>query len=203
MTFKNLKTLDMWQENVQLLYDRDECIGCGICVQVCPKEAFRLNPTGASLKGYIKEDPATLNPDKCVLCGVCVALCPEDALKILVNGKEKTLIVENKGLPGEIKFEGEISVDQSKCPRGCRTCEDICREKAIKINDEIKIDETKCTYCGSCVVVCPSEAIKLKRTKLLCEDTGTRIMERVRNILIGEVRLENMLRSDQENQENG
>lgn len=203
MTEKELKAIDMWQEKVQLLYEKDKCIGCGICVQICPKEALILNPTGASIKGYIEEDPIDLDQEKCVICGVCVALCPEDALKILINNEEKTLIVENDGLPPEIKFEGEISIDQEKCPKGCRTCEEICKEEAIKIDEKIEIDEEKCTYCGSCVVVCPSEAIKLRRTKLICEETDTKIMKRIKDTLLGEVRLEDISPTVSEAQENG
>ncbi len=190
---KTLKDLRMHAEEVELRYSKDKCTGCGICVQVCPKESLSLNPTGASIKGYIKEDPIELDADKCVLCGVCVALCPEDALRILINDVEKTLIIENGGLPEEIRFRGEISIDQSRCPKGCDTCKEICREEAIEIGEDIVVDEEKCTFCGSCVVVCPSEAITMKRTELVCEGTGTRVMNRVQEKLIGEVRLENML----------
>ncbi len=197
---KTLKDIRMHAERVELKYSKEKCIGCGICVQICPKEALLLNPTGASIKGYVEGDPIEVVEDKCVVCGVCVALCPEDALRILINGEEKTLIVENEGLPAEIKFEGDIRVDQKKCPKGCSTCEEICKEEAIKINDEIVIDEKKCTYCGSCVVVCPSEAISLNRKKLLCKEVDSKIMKAVKDALIGEVRLENMLRVE-ENEE--
>ena len=104
MDFEVIKSLDMWKEHIELEYQRDECVGCAICVQCCPKEALKLNPPGASVKGIIYTVPIELDEEKCVMCGVCVALCPRDALRILINGEEKVLIVENKGLPENIIY---------------------------------------------------------------------------------------------------
>ena len=46
-----------------------------------------------------------------------------------------------------------------KCQKGCDHCVLACPTEAITANDSgIKIiDQTKCTKCGSCEIVCPSE----------------------------------------------
>ncbi len=192
---KPLKVLEMWRDEVRLEYSSDECTGCAICVQCCPKEALILNPPGAAIKYLIDTDPIELSEDKCVLCGVCVAVCPRDAFRILVNGEEKLLIVENKGLPERIRFEGKVIIDQEKCPSGCDTCQTICKEEAIKAGDIVEVDEDRCIFCGACSISCPSGAIEVIREKLLydeldtCGDIETRIMNRVKDILLGRVKI--------------
>jgi ferredoxin len=61
------------------------------------------------------------------------------------------------------------------CPGEFHKCVDICpneacqlihKEDALKTGIPIKLDETRCIACGSCVMACPSERIKLKRTKI-------------------------------------
>ena len=37
---------------------------------------------------------------------------------------------------------------------GCGVCEKSCEQDAIVFDDEPKIDETKCTHCGTCVDSC-------------------------------------------------
>lgn len=52
--------------------DRDECIGCGVCVDECPVEALSLDSEGIS----------TVDPDVCTECGACVDVCPVAALSL-------------------------------------------------------------------------------------------------------------------------
>lgn len=43
-----------------------ECVACGTCVRVCPKEAIQIK-WGIS---------AHVDEDKCVGCGKCAKVCP-------------------------------------------------------------------------------------------------------------------------------
>jgi len=186
--FTEIKRLDMWKENVRLEYSRDRCVGCSICVDCCPKEALKLNPVGAAVKETIENPPVELDQDKCVLCGVCVALCPRDALRIFVNDEEKCLISENEGLPEKIRFEGKVDVDQEKCPKGCNTCKYVCKEEAIEVNKEVKIDEEKCILCGACAIACPANAIIVTRERIVYDELDkeieSRIMDRISEKLL-------------------
>ena len=55
-------------------------------------------------------------------------------------------------------------VDKSKCI-GCGTCVAICPVEAISFdeNGKAQIDKTKCIQCGACQASCPVEAIKINR----------------------------------------
>ncbi|HPM05290.1 MAG TPA: 4Fe-4S binding protein, partial [Candidatus Cloacimonas sp.] len=48
------------------------CIGCLMCVAVCPTESMRT---------YLGNQ----NPFKCIACGVCVKSCPAEAIKIVTE----------------------------------------------------------------------------------------------------------------------
>ena len=49
--------------------DKGKCIGCGVCVEVCPTDALSL-----------EDDIAVCDADLCVDCGVCIPECPEEAI---------------------------------------------------------------------------------------------------------------------------
>jgi len=50
--------------------DKENCTGCGVCIDVCPAEAIK-----------IENDIAAISDD-CSECGVCVSECPNDALSL-------------------------------------------------------------------------------------------------------------------------
>jgi len=49
-----------------------QCIGCGICVDVCPNEALAMQDGRSTL----------VSPEKCEACGVCVGFCEQQALRL-------------------------------------------------------------------------------------------------------------------------
>ena len=50
--------------------DKDNCIGCGACVGVCPVEALSLDDEGKS----------ECNAETCITCLSCVGTCPVSAI---------------------------------------------------------------------------------------------------------------------------
>ena len=52
--------------------DKDECTGCGICVETCPVEAIALNDN----------DIAEVDEEACTECGACVDECPSEAISL-------------------------------------------------------------------------------------------------------------------------
>ncbi|WP_440953204.1 ATP-binding protein [Methanococcoides sp. FTZ1] len=50
--------------------NRDECVGCGTCVDDCPSEAIAMDG----------DNIAVVDADECLDCGACVDSCPTDAI---------------------------------------------------------------------------------------------------------------------------
>lgn len=55
-----------------LKYEKDKCIGCGVCTEVCPHEVFSLNNN----KAYITDK------NRCIECGACAKNCPAKAINV-------------------------------------------------------------------------------------------------------------------------
>lgn len=54
--------------------DESECVDCGGCISICPREVFAFDP----------DWKLTLDEKRCVLCGKCVDACPSHALTLPV-----------------------------------------------------------------------------------------------------------------------
>jgi len=78
----------------RLVLHRDRCIGCGICVDMCPKEAIEYFPAVFEGRRSLNRPSIDLKAEECVLCGECVASCPMMALAMLIEGEERAPVVE-------------------------------------------------------------------------------------------------------------
>ncbi len=53
-----------------------------------------------------------------------------------------------------------VSVDNAKCT-GCGSCVDVCPQQAITMHDDLAmINEDLCIQCGTCASLCPVGAIR-------------------------------------------
>jgi ferredoxin len=79
----------------RLVWFKEKCVGCGICVDMCPKEAILYFPAEFKACRRSSDRPRIdFEPDKCVLCGECVVACPMDeALVMTVDGHKFTPVV--------------------------------------------------------------------------------------------------------------
>ena len=64
----------------KLTFKTDYCKGCGLCVDVCPKDVLRLAPDKINKKGHHPDEAA--KPDQCVGCGSCAIMCPDSIIKV-------------------------------------------------------------------------------------------------------------------------
>jgi 4Fe-4S ferredoxin len=158
-----------------LRLDKELCTGCGICAQICPKEAIEEKPPSV-VNGRLKKKPTIdIDPEKCIMCGECVVLCPYNALKMEVDGEETTNVVKNEAFPVLLK---EIKVDKNVCyfqPECNLECQESCPTESIKVEvkrsedgkilrvTDIDINEPLCLYCKVCESACPLGAIHVKK----------------------------------------
>jgi NAD-dependent dihydropyrimidine dehydrogenase PreA subunit len=57
---------------VTLKLDEEKCTGCGMCLEVCPHQVFRMNRTHVEIE----------KRDACMECGACSRNCPFEAVTV-------------------------------------------------------------------------------------------------------------------------
>ena len=57
---------------VTLELTKEKCVGCGMCVTVCPHAVFAMNGNDANID----------NRDACMECGACARNCPVEAISV-------------------------------------------------------------------------------------------------------------------------
>ena len=57
---------------VTLALDQEKCVGCGMCLIVCPHEVMTMNNGCAGIE----------NRDRCMECGACSRNCPTEAVTV-------------------------------------------------------------------------------------------------------------------------
>jgi NAD-dependent dihydropyrimidine dehydrogenase PreA subunit len=65
-----MATLRYLRDVVTLKLDQQRCIGCAMCIDVCPHAVFRLENKKASI----------VDRDACMECGACAKNCPVTAI---------------------------------------------------------------------------------------------------------------------------
>ena len=65
-----MKNLVYLKDVVTLHLDEKKCTGCGMCLDVCPHEVFKMNGKHVTIQ----------NRDACMECGACSKNCPVDAI---------------------------------------------------------------------------------------------------------------------------
>lgn len=57
---------------VTLKFDSRRCVGCGLCLKVCPHEVFAIRNKKAAI----------VSKDSCMECGACAKNCAFNALSV-------------------------------------------------------------------------------------------------------------------------
>jgi 4Fe-4S ferredoxin len=144
------------KRNYVLCLNKELCNGCGICIEICPKEAIIDLPAKIVEGHLLKKPKIDFDIEKCVLCGECAVLCPLNALSMEVDGKNISIVVKNEVFPSIVK---DIKVAKEEIP----VCEEaICEPPGYrtKTKTELSKCDSKCETV--CQKECPVDAIKVK-----------------------------------------
>ena len=64
----------------KVLFNRDKCKGCELCISFCPKKLLALDGSVVNSKGY---HPAGITrPEECIGCASCATMCPDCCISI-------------------------------------------------------------------------------------------------------------------------
>lgn len=156
----------------EIILRRDLCNGCGVCVELCPKEAASMKPAVTENGRLVHFPVVDIDETACIMCGLCTVFCPLGALEARVDGEKIAMFVKNDALP---QLDKTINVSQEKCKPDCGLkCQESCPRDAITVmvqkeNDQVKkiisvqVDTKLCVYCKACDYVCPYGAISVNK----------------------------------------
>ena len=126
------------------------CLGFGSCAVACPFGAISMD----------EKDLPVVDEDLCTGCGICVEACPRDLFQ---------LVEEQQGVHIRCRSFARGKEVRQACAVGCigcRRCARECPEEAIEMVDNLAvINYEKCTNCGACAAVCPTNTIHWQKDK--------------------------------------
>ena len=164
-----------------LTLDKTRCPSCGICMEICPREAIEIKKTPKGDGEKVKPPTVDINEEKCHYCGLCDSICPFGALKVRINEEHVVPVIDSESFPQLIR---EIEVDATKCDLDCIECEKECPLNLIKVrvvapNGEVtdiasrpskenlrimvEIKRDFCPCCRLCEIKCPEGAIHVEK----------------------------------------
>ena len=137
---------------VKIDFDGEKCVGCDLCVQLCPKEVLASGNKGA------KEVPRVVNAEECCACMTCAGKCPQGVILITQNAPLKRYIDDENEKPFE-----PLTAEESRTYAGySEVLEDILklRSKPVAISlirngeplPHIPVPSVRLRYCQALIM---------------------------------------------------
>jgi NAD-dependent dihydropyrimidine dehydrogenase PreA subunit len=78
--------------------DETKCIGCCLCVEICPMDVFRMKTDidvlSRSKQGLVKSRKACIAyPNDCMTCFTCELKCPVSAISVGYAPPERPAVI--------------------------------------------------------------------------------------------------------------
>ena len=145
----------------------DKCIGCGICMRMCPTRCIDLVEVDDLKK--VEGEPAKkvkrprVNVGRCMMCGYCAEYCPTDAMIVtpdyeLATFTREGAIYDPYKLQHPWKPGYEVHINEvlpSELSKG------VAPRRHIENKDLPVLEDKKCISCSRCAKDCPVDAVKM------------------------------------------
>ena len=66
----------------KVTFRTEQCKGCGLCVDACPRKILRLAPVKLNSKGFHPAEMTEEEAVKCIACAMCATMCPDCVIKV-------------------------------------------------------------------------------------------------------------------------
>lgn len=145
------------RENGVVKINQDSCAGCKICMLMCPIGGITYTEGG-----MLKCDQQCVNDSNDT--PACVSACESGCLEAVdvqefANGMQKGFELSSTATNNSFNSSASSS-DLAAATQGlcvfCGTCEIVCPTDAIKVIDgQPEINKNLCIMCNSCLAACP------------------------------------------------
>lgn len=164
----------------QKMYTKKKCIGCRICVEVCPANALSLATQGI-----------VTDYEKCTLCGKCVEECPTKAMEMsgteytidyLINEIEKETVFMDSSEGGVTFCGGEPLIYPETLLELLKRCGDLAIHRAVDTTLYAKSGVVESIMEETDLFLVDLKHMDSSKHKYFCGVPNERILENLRLI---------------------
>ena len=118
---------------VTVVINEELCIGCGLCIEVCPRDIFT-----------IREKKAAVNGSESLGCGHCSAICPTGAIRVSALDPSLSSFNSFQARESWLPFGGGSTEDLVNIMQSRRSCRNFTERPVSKeiLEDLVKIGIT-------------------------------------------------------------
>ncbi|PIE53935.1 MAG: 4Fe-4S ferredoxin [Dethiosulfovibrio peptidovorans] len=131
----------------KISYQKDICIGCGMCMKVCPANAIERSPN--------EPKKIIVHNDRCCFCAQCNDICPVDALSMsrdfaISSYDRQGHVTVDSGVPERKPFQSEWTYRLGEEPQL-----ELSSEQTKEV---YQVREEDRAACGACAASSPRDS---------------------------------------------
>jgi len=145
----------------------DKCIGCGICMRLCPTRCIDMVEVD-DLKCEEGKEPAKVkrprvNVGRCMMCGYCAEYCPTKSMVVtpefeLASFTREEMIYDPYRLQWDAVPGNEVHILEVL---PSELGKNVAPRESTENREVPVLEEKKCISCQRCAKVCPTDAVAM------------------------------------------